>query len=219
MEYEPVIGMEIHTQLATRSKMFCGCQAAVFATKPNTLVCPICLGLPGSLPAINQQAVEYTVMLGLALNCQVAPFSRFYRKNYHYPDLVKGYQISIATNVGRSDTGIKVFEPDDDGKYTVELSECCENYDGNEVRATGEALAEVFLTIDEWVARDSALEERGREDSIERVMLIRMMQEFAIKFSQTHDIEATFIRAICSMLESMLSFTANMKKLIWKNLK
>ena len=95
MTYEPVIGIEIHVQLATRSKMFCGCRAGVFAAEPNTLTCPVCLGLPGSLPVINGQAVEYTVMLGLALNCQISPHSRFYRKNYHYPDLVKGYQITM----------------------------------------------------------------------------------------------------------------------------
>ncbi len=92
---EAVIGVEVHVQLATRSKMFCGCRADVFGAEPNTLVCPVCLGLPGSLPAINRQAVEYAVMMGLALNCQVASLSRFYRKNYHYPDLVKGYQITM----------------------------------------------------------------------------------------------------------------------------
>lgn len=93
--YEAVIGIEVHTQLSTRSKVFCRCRADVFGAAPNTLVCPVCLGLPGSLPVINQRAVEHTVALGLALNCQVPAVSRFYRKNYHYPDLVKGYQITM----------------------------------------------------------------------------------------------------------------------------
>ena len=95
MAYEAVIGIEAHVQLATRSKMFCGCSADIFAAEPNTHLCPVCLGLPGSLPTINEQAVRHVVALGLALNCQVAPSSRFYRKNYHYPDLVKGYQITM----------------------------------------------------------------------------------------------------------------------------
>jgi len=130
----------------------------------------------------------------------------------------KDYQISMATNVGRSDTGIKVFGLDDDGNYTIELTECCDSYDGNEIHAMGDALADVFLTIDEWVARDAALEERGRADSLERVMLIRMLQEFAIKFSQTHNIEANFVRAINSVLENMLTFTNKVKTIVWKNL-
>ncbi|MBC7250465.1 MAG: Asp-tRNA(Asn)/Glu-tRNA(Gln) amidotransferase subunit GatB [Anaerolineae bacterium] len=94
MRYEAVIGMEVHAQLLTQSKMFCGCRAEVFGAEPNTLVCPVCLGMPGVLPVINQKAVEYTIMTGLALNCQISEFSRFARKNYNYPDLVKGYQIS-----------------------------------------------------------------------------------------------------------------------------
>ena len=94
MNYEPVIGMEVHAQLHTKSKMFCACRADVFGAEPNTLVCPVCLGMPGVLPVINRKAVEYTIMAGLALNCQIAEFSRFARKNYSYPDLVKGYQIS-----------------------------------------------------------------------------------------------------------------------------
>lgn len=94
MQYEPIIGMEVHAQLLTKSKMFCGCRAAVFEAEPNTLVCPVCMGMPGVLPVINRKAVEHIIMTGLALNCQIAAFSRFARKNYNYPDLVKGYQIS-----------------------------------------------------------------------------------------------------------------------------
>lgn len=94
MEYEPVIGLEVHAQLLTKSKMFCRCSADYAGAAPNTHVCPICMGMPGVLPSINQTAVEYTIMTALALNCQIPEFSKFDRKNYPYPDLVKGYQIS-----------------------------------------------------------------------------------------------------------------------------
>jgi aspartyl-tRNA(Asn)/glutamyl-tRNA(Gln) amidotransferase subunit B len=92
--YEAVIGLEVHSQLLTESKMFCPCSAAYAYTPPNTHVCPICMGMPGVLPVINSKAVEYTVMTGLALNCTIPPRSKFDRKNYPYPDLMKGYQIS-----------------------------------------------------------------------------------------------------------------------------
>jgi aspartyl-tRNA(Asn)/glutamyl-tRNA(Gln) amidotransferase subunit B len=94
MDYETVIGLEVHAQLLTKSKMYCGCSADYASTPPNTHVCPVCLGMPGVLPAINKQAVEFTIMTALALNCPVADFTRFDRKNYPYPDLMKGYQIS-----------------------------------------------------------------------------------------------------------------------------
>jgi aspartyl-tRNA(Asn)/glutamyl-tRNA(Gln) amidotransferase subunit B len=94
VDYEAVIGMEVHAQLLTESKMFCRCSADYAAAEPNTHVCPVCLGMPGMLPVINQKAVEYTVMTALALNCQIPEFSKFDRKNYFYPDLPKGYQIS-----------------------------------------------------------------------------------------------------------------------------
>ena len=94
MDYEIVIGLECHVQLLTQSKMFCGCATDYDGTPPNTRVCPVCLGLPGALPVINRKAVEYTVMTGLALHCHIAEFAKFDRKNYHYPDLAKGYQIS-----------------------------------------------------------------------------------------------------------------------------
>lgn len=94
MEYESVIGIEVHVELSTESKMFCGCSADFFGQEPNRLVCPVCMGYPGVLPVINEQAVEYAVRVGLALGCQIAPFSKFDRKNYAYPDLPKGYQIS-----------------------------------------------------------------------------------------------------------------------------
>jgi aspartyl-tRNA(Asn)/glutamyl-tRNA(Gln) amidotransferase subunit B len=93
-DYEPVIGLEVHCQLQTRTKMFCGCSANYAGAEPNTHVCPVCLALPGVLPVMNQQAVEYAFMVGLALNCEIPEASKFDRKNYPYPDLLKGYQIS-----------------------------------------------------------------------------------------------------------------------------
>ncbi|MEN6478798.1 MAG: Asp-tRNA(Asn)/Glu-tRNA(Gln) amidotransferase subunit GatB [Anaerolineales bacterium] len=94
MQFEAVIGMEVHAQVLTRSKMFCACSADYASAPPNTHTCPVCLALPGVLPVINRAAVEATVLTGMALNCTIPPFSKFDRKNYHYPDLPKGYQIS-----------------------------------------------------------------------------------------------------------------------------
>ena len=94
MNYDVIVGMEVHVQLHTRSKMFCRCSADYAATPPNTHTCPICTAMPGVLPAINKKAVEHTVMTGLALNCRINGFSRFARKSYFYPDLPKNYQLS-----------------------------------------------------------------------------------------------------------------------------
>jgi aspartyl-tRNA(Asn)/glutamyl-tRNA(Gln) amidotransferase subunit B len=93
VSWEPVIGLEIHVQLATRTKMFCGC-ALSFGDEPNVHTCPVCLGHPGTLPVPNEQAIHYALMIAAALGCEVAPRSIFHRKNYFYPDLPKGYQIS-----------------------------------------------------------------------------------------------------------------------------
>lgn len=92
-KYEPTLGLEVHVELNTKSKMFCGC-ATEFGAQPNTQTCPVCLGLPGSLPVVNKKAIESTILIGLALNCSIAPYSRFARKNYFYPDMPKNFQTS-----------------------------------------------------------------------------------------------------------------------------
>ncbi|MFE3223249.1 Asp-tRNA(Asn)/Glu-tRNA(Gln) amidotransferase subunit GatB [Nocardia sp. NPDC059228] len=117
--YEPVLGMEVHVELGTATKMFCGCPT-VFGAEPNTQVCPVCLGLPGSLPVVNEKAVESAIRIGLALNCSITPWGRFARKNYFYPDQPKNYQISqydepIATN-GHLDVVL-----DDGSTFRVEI--------------------------------------------------------------------------------------------------
>ena len=129
MDYEAVIGLEVHAQLKTASKIFCGC-SATYGGEPNTRACPICLGLPGILPALNKKAVEYALMMALATHCHISPESGFTRKNYFYPDLPKGYQISqyelplaehgcieIETDQGRKRIGLtRIHLEEDAGK-------------------------------------------------------------------------------------------------------
>ena len=93
MSYEAVIGLEVHSELKTNTKIFCGC-STTFGGEQNTNVCPVCLGLPGVLPVINEKVVEFAIKAGLALNCQINGFSKFDRKNYYYPDLPKNFQTS-----------------------------------------------------------------------------------------------------------------------------
>ncbi|MGH9532450.1 MAG: Asp-tRNA(Asn)/Glu-tRNA(Gln) amidotransferase subunit GatB, partial [Terriglobales bacterium] len=124
--YEPVIGLEVHVQLLTQSKIFCSCSAK-FGAPPNTQVCSICLGMPGSLPVLNRTAVEYAVRAAMALGCRINQTSIFARKNYFYPDLPKGYQISqydrplaehgaieIAVHGGRKRIGITRLHLEED---------------------------------------------------------------------------------------------------------
>jgi aspartyl-tRNA(Asn)/glutamyl-tRNA(Gln) amidotransferase subunit B len=119
MKYEPVIGIETHVELSTASKIFCGC-AARFGAEPNTNVCPVCLGLPGALPVVNEKAIESIVAIGLALNCEIAPRSQFHRKNYFYADQPKNYQISQYDVPVCSDGFLDV--EDDSGALRVRIN-------------------------------------------------------------------------------------------------
>ncbi|MCB0919819.1 MAG: Asp-tRNA(Asn)/Glu-tRNA(Gln) amidotransferase subunit GatB [Actinobacteria bacterium] len=118
--YEPVIGLEVHVELGTNTKMFCGCPTT-FGGSPNSQVCPVCLGLPGSLPVVNRTAIESTIRMGLALNCTIVPWCRFARKNYFYPDMPKDYQISQYDEPICVDGYLDVDVPTDDGVTTVRV--------------------------------------------------------------------------------------------------
>lgn len=118
--YDPVLGLEVHVELNTASKMFCGCSTA-FGADPNTQVCPVCLGLPGSLPVVNARAVESAIRIGLALNCSIAEWCRFARKNYFYPDMPKNYQISQYDEPIAYDGWTEIELPGESGPETFRI--------------------------------------------------------------------------------------------------
>jgi aspartyl-tRNA(Asn)/glutamyl-tRNA(Gln) amidotransferase subunit B len=138
--YEPVIGLEIHVQLSTRTKMFCGC-ALSFGDDPNVHTCPVCLGHPGTLPVANEQAIRYALMIAAALDCDVAPRSIFHRKNYFYPDLPKGYQISqydipLARGGRLGDVRIHRVHLEEDAAKLIHLGE------SGRIHGSGESLVD-----------------------------------------------------------------------------
>lgn len=161
-EYEVVIGLEVHSQLLTESKMFCACSAAYQDAPPNTAVCPVCMGMPGAMPVINKKAVEYVIRTGLALGCDIPGFTKFDRKNYPYPDLMKGYQISqydeplalggrlaIDTQNGEKTIGVtRVHLEEDVAKLFHRSDEFGEGYSLLDVNRAGAPLMEIVSEPD-----------------------------------------------------------------------
>jgi len=159
--YQPVIGLEVHVQLATATKIFCGCPTS-FGAPPNTNVCPVCVGLPGALPVLSRQAVELAIKGGLALNCQVRAHSRFARKNYFYPDLPKGYQISqydqplaehgyvdiVVDGAGRRIGVTRVHMEDDAGKSIHDGFRDSDRYSYVDLNRSGTPLIEIVSEPD-----------------------------------------------------------------------
>src|SRR5271169_553258 len=159
--YEPVIGLEVHVQLATATKIFCGCPTS-FGAPPNTNVCPVCLGLPGALPVLSRQSVELAIQAALALNCRVNSRSIFARKNYFYPDLPKGYQISqydqplaehgwvdIEVNGVKKRIGVtRVHMEDDAGKSIHDGFKDSDRYSYIDLNRSGTPLIEIVTEPD-----------------------------------------------------------------------
>src|SRR3954449_7882452 len=160
-KYEPVIGLEVHVQLGTKTKIFCSCPVE-FGAAPNTNVCPVCLGLPGALPVLSRQAVESAMSAALALHCRINPFSRFARKNYFYPDLPKGYQISqydqplaehgyldILLPGGKKRIGVtRVHMEDDAGKSIHDGFKDSDRYTYVDLNRSGTPLIEIVSEPD-----------------------------------------------------------------------
>ena len=159
--YETVIGLEVHVQLATASKMFCACGSDYQSAAPNTRVCPVCLGLPGSLPQINSKAVEYTILTGLALGCQIPEYTKFDRKNYPYPDLMKGYQISqydkplalqgimpIDVDGQQKDINVTRVHLEEDVAKLSHISDSSGSYSVVDINRAGVALMEIVSEPD-----------------------------------------------------------------------
>ena len=163
MKYQAVIGLEVHAELETQTKMFCACPVVDLTTAaPNTAVCPVCSGMPGALPVVNRKAVEYAIKVALALECKIAPTSLFARKNYFYPDLPKGYQISqyeyplaehgrlvIDTSNGEKEIRIcRVHMEEDTGKLTHVISAEGETYSLVDLNRSGISLLEIVSEPD-----------------------------------------------------------------------
>jgi aspartyl-tRNA(Asn)/glutamyl-tRNA(Gln) amidotransferase subunit B len=160
-DYETIIGLEVHAQLRTHSKMYCRCAADYASAPPNTHVCPVCLGLPGVLPTINGQAVEYTILTALALNCAIPDYTKFDRKNYPYPDLMKGYQISqydqplgvrgwliIEVNGENRRIGVTRVHLEEDVAKLLHRNEYGESYSLMDVNRAGVPLMEIVSEPD-----------------------------------------------------------------------